>query len=118
MKTGTHFFQPVVIRRLPPSLLRGSSILYISTLYSYIILEVGRHLGHYLVHYLHVRRRLRKEDTHQLELGLRLNAIDSQILIFFPLPCPLLPISEASHRKIKQVEYVLGGEERWRYFVK
>lgn len=62
---------------------------------------------------------LRKEDTRQLELGLRLNAIDSQILIFFfPLPCPLLPISEASCRKIKQVEYVLGGEERWRYFVK
>lgn len=54
---------------------------------------------------------LRKEDALQLELGLRLNAIDSQILIFSLLH-PLLPISEASCRKIKQVEYVLGGEER------
>lgn len=89
MKTGAYFFQLNVIVTLLPSLWRGSSILFISILYSDIILELGRHLGHYLVQYLHVRRMLRKEDTHKLEVRLRLNAIDSQVLIFFFPPLSL-----------------------------
>lgn len=71
---------------LPPFLQRGSSILFISNLY--IILELGRNLAHYLAQYLHFRWMLRKEDTRQIELALKLNSIDSQIFIFF-LPSSL-----------------------------
>lgn len=57
-------------------------------------------------------------DTLQTELGLGLSCTESQILTPpVPHPRPLMSISEASHRKIKQVDYVLGGLERWEYFV-
>lgn len=64
-----------------------------------------------------------REDTLQTELGLRLSCTESQILTpplpapTPPHPHPLMSISEAFHRKIKQVEYVFGGLERWDYFV-
>lgn len=44
--------------------------------------------------------------------------LSNLVFLVPPPPCPLLPISETSHRKIKQIKYVLGGEGRWGYFVK